>query len=225
MQQELEKCHPNVKKTAWRYYNRIKDKYGSFLEVGDLYHEGLVALYDCSDRFDASMGKEFWSFACRRVEGAMKDFLRRSPKVRLPQKLRENLDKVSNTRTYLSRRLSREPAYEEIATYLGVSINEIHDWEKLNFIYKEEEDLKDNALSPSHISERQQLYDAVYECLENLPEKEKQILIKRNKYNIPLRELADKHNVSIETVRRWEKTGKEKMKKCLKRKDWSVEDI
>jgi RNA polymerase sigma factor (sigma-70 family) len=47
-----------------------------WVDEGDLFGEGAVALMRVAERFNASRGVKLWSYAERRVKGAMFDYIR-----------------------------------------------------------------------------------------------------------------------------------------------------
>lgn len=62
-----------VEACAQKVFNRTPHS----VDLDDLLQEGYIALLDAHERYDPSRGTSFKSFAYRRVNGAMLDYLRR----------------------------------------------------------------------------------------------------------------------------------------------------
>ncbi|MEE2610283.1 MAG: sigma-70 family RNA polymerase sigma factor, partial [Acidobacteriota bacterium] len=75
------------------------------IDVGDLVQDGMIGLIDAAQRFDASRGIKFETFAERRVRGAMIDALRRDAWPRGIRRVRRELEssraEASRTQTAL----------------------------------------------------------------------------------------------------------------------------
>ena len=56
--------------------NRIASRLPAHVDVEDLIQVGMVGLLQSADRFDPERGVKFQTYANRRVEGAMLDYLR-----------------------------------------------------------------------------------------------------------------------------------------------------
>jgi RNA polymerase sigma factor (sigma-70 family) len=68
----LEDAAPIVKKIA----GPLALRHRKFVEFEDLYQEGMLAAWKMLPRFDPALGLTLGTFLCRRVYGAMVDFLR-----------------------------------------------------------------------------------------------------------------------------------------------------
>ena len=56
--------------------NRVAKGFPSFVERDDLVQAGMMGLVEAAQRFDATTGASFASFAGRRIEGAILDYVR-----------------------------------------------------------------------------------------------------------------------------------------------------
>ena len=146
--------------------------------------------------------------------------------VRVPQKQIEKLKQLKSANASFCNKMLREPTDEEMANALRFSVEEIHNMKVLipTFNHEEAGDRKNNIeVFPPDIYMRHKLYHDVDECMENLSDNKKGILLSR-KDGVPLKNLAKSLDVAIETIRRWEKQAMKNMKDCLERKEWSIED-
>lgn len=73
----------------WKFASRLAIP-SQGIEPSDLMQEGSIAILAAIKRFDISAGYRFSSFACRRVAGAMKDYLReRAGVIKIPRTARD----------------------------------------------------------------------------------------------------------------------------------------
>ena len=86
------------------------------IDVADLVQDGMLGLIDAADRFDASRGIKFQTFAERRVRGAMIDALRRDA---WPRGVRRQRREIEAAREKLRHELGCEPSLADLAAHLG----------------------------------------------------------------------------------------------------------
>jgi RNA polymerase sigma factor for flagellar operon FliA len=94
----------------------------------ELYSFGCFGLIDAVERWDASEGFKFATYATRRIQGAIIDELRREDF--LPKRLRARVQIYNVTRDDVTARLHRSPTIKEMADELGVTTEEaikLHD--------------------------------------------------------------------------------------------------
>jgi RNA polymerase sigma factor for flagellar operon FliA len=106
-----------VKTLAQRLAQRLPPQ----VEMNDLISVGVLGLIDAASRYRASLGVPFDAFARRRVQGAMLDALREldwAP--RSLRRLRRDMDAAVAA---LRHRLGREPREEEIADAMDLSVD------------------------------------------------------------------------------------------------------
>lgn len=95
------------------------------VEVSDLVSVGVLGLIDAAGRYKPSLGVPFDAFARRRVQGAMLDSLRDLDWA--PRSLRRMRRDVDSAMGNLRRKLNREPEEAEIAAEMGMTLK---DYEK-----------------------------------------------------------------------------------------------
>lgn len=103
----------------------LKHRLPSHVEYDDLHNEGVLGLLDAVERYDASRGVAFPSFAARRIQGAMLDMLRSLDWV--PRSVRDRAEEVRRVRTHLTESLGRDPRPHELASGLGLSEDDLAD--------------------------------------------------------------------------------------------------
>lgn len=105
---------------ARRIHERLSRHAG--VEIDDLVSWGAIGLLEAFDRFDASKGVKFSTYAEHRIRGTIYDQLRARD---TSTRRRRDLEKRLNfARQKLQRSLGREPAPEEVAEELGIDIDQ-----------------------------------------------------------------------------------------------------
>jgi RNA polymerase sigma factor for flagellar operon FliA len=102
---------------------RICANLPSSVDRDDLFHAGVIGLIDALSRFDASRDNAFSTYAVMRIRGQVIDELRARDWV--PRGARERARDYQQAVTHLSRSLARLPNDQEIATHLGVPLEEM----------------------------------------------------------------------------------------------------
>jgi RNA polymerase sigma factor for flagellar operon FliA len=124
---------PLVTIVAKRFAQRSRSVDG----VEELCSFGTFGLIDAIERWDASAGFQFATYATRRIQGAIIDELRREDF--LPKRLRARVQVFHTTRDELESRLRRAPTILEIAAELGIEVAEAID-------------LRDEATTLTHLA-------------------------------------------------------------------------
>ena len=92
----------------------------------DLVQVGTIGLIKAIDRFDPDRGLEFTTYATPTIMGEIKRHFRdKGWSVRVPRRLQELSQKVSQATEELTRELQRAPSVEEIANRIGASVDDV----------------------------------------------------------------------------------------------------
>lgn len=116
----LMKYAPLVKRVALYHLARFPKS----VQLDDLIQAGMIGLLEASQSYDVNneKGASFETFAYRRISGAMIDEVRRYDWT--PRSVNQNSRAVSDAISSLSAKLGRQPTDSEVATKLGVSLEE-----------------------------------------------------------------------------------------------------
>jgi len=102
---------------------QLRGMAGSFTEEEDLIDQGVLALMECLDRYDASKGAQFETYAFIRVRGAMIDYIRSQDWV--PHRARSFQKKVDEAYSMLAHEKMREPEADEVADFLDIPVEKV----------------------------------------------------------------------------------------------------
>lgn len=95
------------------------------VDVGDLIQSGIFGLVDAIEKFDPDRGLRFETYAMQRIRGAILDDLRSQDWV--PRVLRSRAREIERTLDRLGAQLHRTPTDVELATELGITLDELRD--------------------------------------------------------------------------------------------------
>ena len=216
----FERYAPFAASLARRF--RLRHQGGEDLE--QVAHLGLV---QALERFDPSVGAKFTSYAGRWITGVLKRHLRdHAWSMRVPRTLKEGVLELSRTKEELAQRLGRDPTSEELATALGVSMEDLHemllagDTYSLASLDAPRVGESDDSLGDSLGDDDPDLalaedWPAIEQVLDRLPDRERQVLYLRFFEDLTQAEIAPIVGVSQVHVSRILSASLEKVRDLL----------
>lgn len=165
---------------------RLSMYLGYNVEYEDLVSYGVFGLIDAIDKFDTSKEVKFETYASLRIRGAILDQIRKMDWI--PRTIRQRQKQLDTAMKELERRNGKPATEAEIAAYMGISEDELLDWQmqvkadnmiSLNEYVEQGNDISsDKSISsgfdtPEGVIEKNELKEVLQEALELLTEKEK----------------------------------------------------
>ena len=188
-----------VKRVAYHLSSRLP----SNIAIEDLVQAGMEGLLQAQKVFDASRGINFELFAKTRIRGAMLDEVRRiSFSTRNVISTKRKQDEIIRD---LTQKLGRQPKNIEVASELGISIEEYESDRLLagsaEFVSTDEspeafEEIDENRVGPEVELEQAEDIKALTSAIEKLPERSQQILALYYQEEMNLKEIGEILSVS-----------------------------
>jgi RNA polymerase sigma-B factor len=210
----------------------IKKYLNKGVDYEDLYQVGSMALVFAVERYDASKGYEFTSFATPTIIGEIKRYFRdKGWAIKVPRRLKEISAQISPAKEYLYGRLNRIPTVSELAEYLGYTEEEIleameggqaYSTYSLNQTFDEGGDEGEGAVLEKYTGREEQGYhsfenaELIKTVMMDLTDKEKDIFKRRFFKNETQQDIAEEMGVSQMTISRLEKKIREKFRAAIK---------
>ena len=185
-----------------------------YAQIEDMVNQGIITLIDCIEKFDGSKGMKFESYAFMRVRGGIIDLVRKQDWI--PRRVRTAAKEISNARSELCSELKREPTEDEIAQYLGISVEKLRQYNNevagsVTFSFEEliqnvnqMGTLLDSATSDYTTPEKQllksELRDKLKTAIEPLNERERLVVTLYYFENLNLSEISQVLEVSVQRV-------------------------
>ncbi|MCL2458318.1 MAG: FliA/WhiG family RNA polymerase sigma factor [Desulfobulbus sp.] len=183
----------------------------SFMTKEDMISAAMVGLIDAANKFDAAKGVKFKTFAEYRVRGAILDEMRKLDW--FSRSMRDKQNQLTQTMLRMERQLGRSPNEEEMAAEMGMSSNDYHNLlaevshlgcVSLHETLDHSEDgrsfldsLEDiGGPTPSDLIEKQEMTRLMAEILEELSEKERQVIALYYYEELTQKEIAEVLSVS-----------------------------
>jgi RNA polymerase sigma factor for flagellar operon FliA len=178
------------------------------VEFDDLVGFGVFGLFDAIEKFDPGKHVKFKTYAVTRIRGAIFDELRSIDWV--PRSVRQKTREVEETIRRLESSLGRAATDEEIARSLNMDLKEFQSLMlkisgttilSLNDVWYTGEDNdrmsivesieSPSSLNPDSIVEKEEIKRVIIEAINELPEKEKKVLILYYYEDLTLKEIGE----------------------------------
>ncbi len=207
---------PLVKSMVKRYLNRGAD-------YDDLFQVGTIGLLKAISGFDPSFSVKFSTYAVPMICGEIKRYVRDNNTVKMPRSLKEMQQKIRYARQKLSLSLSREPGAMEIAREIGSDIEDVlYALESMQApssldepVYGESESTLKDIIADK--KDKATLIDklSLHQCLDQLEEKEKKIILLRYFKDMTQTKIADIMGLSQVQISRIESRVIDKLRRKL----------
>ena len=187
----------------------------AILDYEDILSSGTIGLIEAVERFDATRGVKFETYAIARVRGAIIDTLRALD--RLPRSVRQKAKAADEAVNALTSDLGRQPADQEVADLLGIPLqvylkNIVEaSWitvslDAIGSSDREQDSPQDLAVADPDEDditlgiERQEAIGELGDAIRELPEREQLILSLYYKDELTMREISKVLEISESRV-------------------------
>lgn len=196
-----------VKKIAYHLVARLPDS----VDVEDLIQAGMIGMLEAASHFRADGGASFETFASLRIRGAMIDQLRSTGWA--PRAISRQMRELAVAIQKVENRLGREASGQEIATELGIPLQEYHsllkDANTIQICSLEQVSNEEGEVFGDADDAPEETYDKVAASdfqlslanhIDQLPEKEKLVMSLYYDAGLNLKEIGDVLDVSESRV-------------------------
>ena len=178
------------------------------VEFDDLVGFGVFGLFDAIEKFDPGKHVKFKTYAVTRIRGAILDELRSIDWV--PRSVRQKAREVEETMRELEAGLGRSATDEEIAREMDLPVGEFRQLMlrisgtsvlSLNDVWYSGEDNdkiaiaesieSPSSLNPDTIVEKDEIKRVIVDAIQELPEKEKKVLVLYYYEDLTLKEIGE----------------------------------
>lgn len=187
------------------------------VDFDDLVGYGQFGLLDAINKFDPEKNVKFKTYAVTRIRGAIFDELRALDWV--PRSVRQKSKEIEDTIVQLESKLGRTVSDSEVANAMGISEDEYHQTIlkvsgtsvlSLNDVWYAGDDSENvsigdciespSSLNPDVIVEREEIRRTIIESINELPEKEKMVLVLYYHEDMTFKEIGQVLEVSESRV-------------------------
>jgi RNA polymerase sigma factor for flagellar operon FliA len=222
------KFQPKVLLLARRLHERLSSEQRVALD--DLAAVGAIGLLEAFDRFDPARGIQFTTFAEYRIRGAMYDALRENDA--FSRRRRQLAKKITAAADQIRRTEHRNPSADEIASQLGIGLDEYHDaLDRTKPVVHvsmdagadseegESRPLSDKIGDPDRGAEAglvaREVKEALKAAILDLPERQRQCVTMYYSGELTLAEIAQVFDVTVSRVSQILSEARERLRKKL----------
>lgn len=213
---------PLVKTVA----GRLSMYLGYNVEYDDLVSYGVLGLIDAIDKFDMAKEVKFETYASLRIRGAILDQIRKMDWI--PRTIRQKQKKIDTVLKEVEITKGRQATDEELANGLGISSEELVDWqsqmkitavvslneflEQGSEIANEKGKISSEFARPEEVFEHNELKEVLQDALSLLTEKEQKVILLYYYEDLTLKEISHVLEVSESRISQLHTRALQKMK-------------
>ncbi len=215
---------PRIKSWVLKIYGTLPDS----VDIDDLFSAACMGFVESLNRYDKSKNVEFYSYAERRIKGAILDALRQMDF--LPRNLRNKVKDLENKIADLSTKLGRKPSVDEISEHTGVEKQDIYkllaviengNIASLDASAGEDSSitlvdlLKSNFATPDENIEKEELINNLGKAIEGLSEKERMVVTLYYYEDLTMKEVGSVLDITESRISQIHSSAMQKLKRKL----------
>ena len=212
-----------VEENAGLIWSIVRRFIGRGVDAEDLYQLGCVGLLKAIDGFDESFGTRFSTYAVPKISGEIRRFLRDDGTVKVSRGIKEQAAQIRSARAALEQKNGREPTLSELERETGLSAEEIVFAQTATgpaeSLQKEsgEDGFNLELILGDYTAEEKMLERvSLKAAIEQLPERERQVVALRFYHGMTQQSCARVLHVSQVQISRLEKRAIEALRDLLK---------
>lgn len=197
--------------------------FGRGVDAEDLYQLGCVGLLKAIDGYDESFGTKFSTYAVPKISGEIRRFLRDDGMIKVSRGIKEQAAQLHAVRTALEQRIGREPSISELSRETGMSPEDIAfvetatgQTESLQKESGEDGFTLELVLGDYGAEEKMVEHVALRTAIDELPERERQVIALRYYHGMTQQNCAKVMRVSQVQISRLERRAVDMLKEKLK---------
>lgn len=182
---------------------QMKGVYMSFAQIDDIINESVIVLMQAIDKFSPDLNIKFETYISKRLRGLIIDMARKQDWV--PRNIRKNARMLDDAMLELYHQLGRFPSDEEMADYLGVSLekyrtklmgkNNLYNLISLDAFFETqggsgEQNIPDTNITPEQSLENKEMKDILKEGISSLRQNEQIVLSLHYRQELNMKEIA-----------------------------------
>src|SRR5574344_3157734 len=202
------------------------------VEFDDLVGFGQFGLLDAINKYDPAKGVKFKTYAVTRIRGAIFDELRQLDWV--PRSVRQKSREIEDAIVQLEARLGRTVSDQEIASHMGITESEYQNTImkvsgtsvlSLNDVWYSGDDsdhmsIGDSIESPASMNpdvqvEREEIRKVIIQAINELPEKEKMVIVLYYHEDLTFKEIGQVLDVSESRISQLHSTANLRLRSKL----------
>lgn len=216
-----EACTRILEDNAGLIWSVVRRYYGRGAEAEDLYQLGCLGFLKAVRGFDDAYGTQFSTYAVPKIAGEIRRFLRDDGSVKVSRGVKERAAVIYAARSRLTTDLGREPTLSELAADIGLTPEDIAATETAvgpvtSLQAETTEGLTlESTLGEDGMEERVVERVALRAAIDDLPEREQQVILLRFYKNMTQDRAAKVLGVSQVQVSRIERKAMEHLRQKL----------
>ena len=215
-------CEQVLEENNGLIWSVVRRYYGRGVEPDDLYQLGCLGFLKAVRGFDPAFGTQFSTYAVPKIAGEIRRFLRDDGAVKVSRGLKERSISLRGVRARLCGELGREPALSELAEATGLTPEEIAAAETAaEPVISLQTETGEGGLTLEGMLTSGGMEEGLIErlslrsALEELPERERQVLLLRYYKGLTQTQSAKVLGVSQVQISRLERRAVDRLRQIL----------